>query len=139
SSACLSLAVLATDAAAQNYPARPITIVVPFAPGGPTDSAARVVANALAKQTNATFIVENAPGAGATIGTTKVSQAAPDGYTLLWGSASIAITTHLYDNLQYDPVKSFSPIGLVGEQPYVLVINPKNGFQDVAQLIDFAK
>lgn len=128
----LGFAAFGTAAQAEQFPERPVTIVVPFAAGGPTDTSARIVARALAAQTGKSFVVENVPGAGATIGATKVAQAKPDGYTVLWGSGStLAMTPHLYKSLKYDPIKSFAPVGKVVEQPFVLVTNPSVGVQDV--------
>lgn len=116
------------------------TIVVPFATGGPTDASARIVASALGKDTGQTFIVENVPGAGSTIGATRVAQAKPDGFTLLWGSgSSLAIAPHLYANVKYDPVKSFAPVGLVVAQPFVLVVRQDAKIQSVADLVATAK
>lgn len=137
-SACLSLLMI-TGVAAQEYPSRPVTIVVPFATGGPTDTSARITAAALAKQTGGTFVVENIPGAATTIGATKASQAPADGYTLLWASNSITITPHLHPNLRYDPVRSFSSIGMVAEFPYVFAVSPSREYRNVADLIKAAK
>lgn len=116
------------------------TIVVPFAVGGPTDTSARIVAQALAKEIGTPFVVENAPGAGATIGTTKVAQAKPDGHTLLWGSASsLATAPHLYSTLRYDPIRSFEPIGQVVAQPFILAIKPSPDVKNIKDLIAKAK
>lgn len=132
----LGFAALGTAAQAEQFPERPVSIVVPFAAGGPTDTSARIVARALAAQTGKTFVVENVPGAGATIGATKVAQSKPDGYTVLWGSGStLAMTPHLYKSLKYDPVKSFAPVGKVVEQPFVLVTNPAVGAQDLRDFV----
>jgi len=134
------IAATSAPALAQNYPDRPVSIVVPFAVGGPTDTSARIVAAALGAQTGATFIVENVPGAGATIGATKVAQAKPDGYTLLWGSgSSLAMTPHLYSNLKYDSVKSFTPVGSVVAQPFVLVVPQTSGIKTLPDLVARAK
>lgn len=142
-SACLTACSIATagmSAAAQAYPAKPVSIIVPFAVGGPTDTSARVVASALAKELNATFVVENVPGAGATIGTTRVAQSAPDGYTLLWGtSSSLAIAPHIYTSLKYDPIKSFAPISTVATGPFILAVKPALGVDSVDGLVAKAK
>lgn len=136
----LGLAALCLSAHAEDYPTRPVTIVVPFAAGGPTDLSARIVAGALGKATGANFIVENVPGAGATIGATKVAQATPDGYTLLWGSGStLAMTPHLYKSLRYDPIKSFAPVGLVCSQPFVLVARSTLGVNNIHDFISLLK
>ena len=129
----------AAAAPAADYPNKPVTIVVPFASGGPTDTSARVVATALAKQLNAPFVVENVPGAGSTIGTAKVAAARPDGYTLLWGTASaLAIAPHLQE-VRYDPVGSFAPISLVVAAPFILVAKPALGVKNTDELVKLAK
>lgn len=136
-----ALALLAAGAGAQDFPgSRPVSIVVPFATGGPTDTSARIVSAAMARETGASFVIENVPGAGATIGVTRVAQARPDGYMLLWGSgSSLAMTPHLYSNLKYDPIKSFAPVGLVVAQPFVLVVKPGLGVKSVRELVALAK
>lgn len=126
--------------AADAFPTKPVSIVVPFAVGGPTDTSARVVANALAKALNTSFVVENVAGAGATIGSTKVAQSRPDGYTLLWGtSSSLAIAPHIYKNLRYDPVSSFAPISTVATGPFILAAKPSLDANSVDQLVAQAK
>ena len=131
------LAVFAGAAAAQapDYPARPVTLLVPWNAGGNIDVVARVAAQALQKQTGRNFLVENAPGAGSMIGTTRVATAKPDGYTLLWGSSSaFVILPHLSSNVRYHPVNSFEPISWAGGAPYVLVVNadsPVRTFRDL--------
>jgi tripartite-type tricarboxylate transporter receptor subunit TctC len=133
-------AFAAAPAHAQAYPTRPVSIVVPYAPGGPTDATARIVAQSLQKQSGGIFIVENTPGAGTTIGAAKVAKAAPDGYTLLWGGlSSHAMAPHLYQRLSFDPHKSFEPISMVASSPYVLVVNVNSPIRTVAELIGKAK
>jgi tripartite-type tricarboxylate transporter receptor subunit TctC len=133
-------AFAAAPAYAQGYPTRTVSIVVPYAPGGPTDATARIVAQSLQKQSGGIFIVENTPGAGTTIGTAKVAKAAPDGYTLLWGGlSSHAMAPHLYQRLSFDPHKSFEPISTVASSPYVLVVNVNSPIRTVAELIGKAK
>ena len=101
--------------AAADYPARPVTLVVPYPPGGGVDAMARVVAAKLSDALHQQFIVDNRAGAGGTIGTRAVAQAAPDGYTLLLGhTGTISINPTLYTHAGYDPRKDFAPIGLVG-------------------------
>jgi tripartite-type tricarboxylate transporter receptor subunit TctC len=129
-----------TLAHAGNYPDRAVTIVVPYAPGGATDASARLVAQALQKQAGGSFIVENVPGAGTTIGTAKVARAAPDGYTLLWGGlTSNAMAPHLYKQLSYDGSTSFAPISMIATQPYVLFVNAKSPIRTVHDLVTKAK
>lgn len=111
-----------TPATTPNYPSRPVTLVVPFAAGGATDTLARVMGRALEKYTGQPFVVENAGGAGATLGTAKVAAANPDGYTLLLGgSSALVMAPHLYSKLKYDPFTSFEPIAKIAYAPYVLV------------------
>lgn len=125
---------------AQTYPAKPVKIVVPFPPGGPTDLVGRFVANKLSDATGQTFVVENRAGAGGTIGSETVAQAAADGYTLLYGSTStLAMAPGLYKKLGYDPRKSFAPISLVSSGPMLIAVNSAVPATSLAQLIALAK
>lgn len=125
---------------AEDYPARPVSIVVPFAPGGPSDVSARVVAKALSEEFGSQFVVENLPGAGAVVGTTKVANAKPDGYSLLWGTSSaLAMAPNLNPNITYDPVKSFAPIAQVTAAPFVLITKPSLGVKTVSELVKLAR
>src|SRR4030095_8240341 len=109
--AIFGAALAATPAAAQNYPTRPVTIIVPFAAGGPTDIVARIVAEYFSKTLGQQFIVENIAGAGGTTGSTRAAQAAPDGYTIEMGHMGThGAAPALYPNLQYAPAKAFEPI-----------------------------
>jgi tripartite-type tricarboxylate transporter receptor subunit TctC len=116
-------ALLATSAFAE-YPDKPITIVVPFAAGGPTDKVARDLAESLRKPLNATVIIENVGGAGGTLGATKVAKAAPDGYTLLLAHAGISTAPALYRNLQYKTLEDFEYLGMINEVPMTLIAKP---------------
>jgi tripartite-type tricarboxylate transporter receptor subunit TctC len=119
------LVALCTSAAgAQDYPSRPVRVVVPFSPGGAVDGPMRVIAQELSKRLGAQVIVDNKPGAGATIGTDVVAKAPPDGYTLLLASQTNAISATLYPKLSYDPIEDFAPISLLGREPGVLVVHP---------------
>lgn len=124
---------------AQSYPNRPIKLIASFPPGGPLDVMARLVAQRL----SATFgqtIVENRPGAGGTLGAKAVATAEPDGYTLLLGSsASLAIGPALYGNAGYDPVKSFIPVAMVSNVPYVMVAANNAPFKNVPELLAYAR
>lgn len=113
-SALVALAVLvATNAqAAEDYPSHAITMIVPFAPGGPSDISGRALADAMSKQLHQTIIIENDGGAGGNIGATKAAHANPDGYTMMFTNFSIALSPALYDNLDYDAVKDFSSVGV---------------------------
>lgn len=135
-----SLALLALPAAAQDYPARIIAMVVPYSAGGPTDAMARSLANALKPVLGQTMIVDNRVGAGSNIGAEFVARALPDGYTLMFGtSAPLAINQYLYPNLKYDPLKSFAPIIQVGYLPNVLLVNPSVPAKNVRELIAYVK
>ncbi len=118
----LALAPLAAPALAQaRFPDRPITVVVPFAAGGPTDTVARLVAEAMGRDLGGTVVVENVGGAGGTLGAQRVAQARPDGYTLLVHHIGMATIPTLYRRLAYDPVNGFEPVGLITEVPMTLV------------------
>jgi tripartite-type tricarboxylate transporter receptor subunit TctC len=129
-----------TFALAQGYPMRPVKIVVPFPPGGPTDIVGRLVATKLSDSLGQQFVVENRAGAGGTVGSEAVTQAAADGYTLLYGSTStLAMAPSLYRQLAYDPRKSFAPISLVSIGPLLIVVNASVPARTLAQLIALAK
>jgi tripartite-type tricarboxylate transporter receptor subunit TctC len=132
--------VTLNGAVAADYPARTVTLVVPYPPGGGVDAMARVVAAKLSDALHAQFIVDNRPGAGGTIGTRAVAQAAPDGYTLLLGhTGSISINPSLYTHAGYDPRKDFSPIGLIASMPVALLANPAFPAKSVAEFVTMAK
>ena len=127
------LMVASRRAVAADYPARAVTLVVPYPPGGGVDAMARVVAAKLSDAMRAQFIVDNRPGAGGTIGTRAVAQAAPDGYTLLLGhTGTISINPSLYVHAGIDPRKQFAPIGLVASMPVALLANPSFPAKTVA-------
>lgn len=128
----------ATVALAQDYPARPIRLVIPFAPGGSVDLIARTVATGLTKRLGQQVQPDNRGGAGATIGTDIVANAAPDGYTLLQMSLSHAVNPSVY-KLKYDPIKSFAPIVFLGSGPSVLTVHPSVPVSSVSDLIALAK
>lgn len=135
------LTVFAPGAQAQvdDYPSKPITIVVGYPPGGSTDLTGRVVATELAKKLNATVVVENIGGAGGAIGAQKVIKAVPDGYTLLVGANNeIAINRLVSSTVKYS-YKDFTPVGLIASQPMVLVASTKSGVKNTAQFIEQAK
>ncbi|HUL89234.1 MAG TPA: tripartite tricarboxylate transporter substrate binding protein [Pseudolabrys sp.] len=126
--------------AAADYPARTVTLVVPYPPGGGVDAMARVVAAKLSDAMHTQFIVDNRPGAGGTIGTRAVAQAAPDGYTLLLGhTGTISINPSLYTHAGYDPRKDFAPIGLVASMPVALLAHPSFPAKSIADFIAMAK
>jgi tripartite-type tricarboxylate transporter receptor subunit TctC len=139
----LAVAMLASAAAgavAQTYPARPVTIVLPYAAGGNTDAIARTLANRLEQRLGQPFVIEQRLGAASVIGATYVARAAPDGYTILIGtSTTMAINVSVYKNLPYDPTRDIVPIALVAGVPFILVINPALPVKSLAELAAYAK
>ena len=121
------------------YPNRPIKLIVPFGPGGFTDVVARVLGQKLGQSMGTSFVVENKPGAGSTIGTNEVAKAAPDGYTLVMISTTHTVSPAIYKNLPYDPIKSFTPVGKLVDSAYVLLSHPKLPVNNVKELIALAK
>jgi tripartite-type tricarboxylate transporter receptor subunit TctC len=124
---------------AQGYPARPVRIIVPFAPGGPADILARVIAERLGGRLGQQFYVENQPGAGGNIGMGNAAHAAPDGYTLVLVSTSFTVNPSLYEKIPYDPIKDFAPITLAVNVPNVLAVNPSVPVHDVKELAALVK
>jgi tripartite-type tricarboxylate transporter receptor subunit TctC len=125
--------------AADAYPARPIHVIVPFSPGGAVDGPMRLIAQELGKRLGQPVVVENKPGAGATIGTDVVAKAAPDGYTLLLASQTNAISATLYSKLPFDPIEDFAPITLIGREPGVVVVNPAVPARTLQEFIAYVK
>ena len=138
---CLAgaLGCCALPAIAADYPTRPIKVIVPFSPGGAVDGPMRVIAQELCKRWGQQVIIENRPGAGATIGTDVVAKAAPDGYTLLLASQTNAISATLYRKLPFDPIEDFATISLIGREPGVLVVNPALPVKTLQEFIAYAK
>jgi len=133
------LAVTAPMRAA-DYPVRPVTLVVAFTPGGPSDVLARIVGKKMEQLLGAPFVIENRPGAGGNIAAEGVARAAPDGYTLLMGNNSILATNEsLYKHINYSPEKDFMPITLVGTQANILVVNPDVPARSLKELIALAQ
>src|SRR5476651_120874 len=138
--ALAAFAILSVPAGAQDYPNRPITLVVPFPPGGSTTIVARTITDKLAEILGQQIIVDNRGGAGGTIGTKSVAKSEPDGYTLALGyTGTLAIGPSLYANVGYDPRKDFAPIGRIGTAPNTLVVHPSFPAKTVAELISYAK
>ena len=134
------LLLLASLAAAEDYPARPVRVVVPLSPGGFADTPTRILTPKLSEQLGRQFFVENRPGAGGTIGWDFVAKQPPDGYTLAITGTTHLISSHLYKKLQYDPFKDFTHISMMAVGPYVLVVNPKKApVSSVKELIAAAK
>jgi tripartite-type tricarboxylate transporter receptor subunit TctC len=143
---CLAAVVLhvaALAAVAQTevrYPARPVTMVVPFTAAGPTDALARILAHGMRQNLGQSVVIDNKPGAGGNIGAVHVVKATADGYTLLFGSSGpLVINTSLYKNAGFDPLKDFTHIAYVGEIPNVLVVNASSPVQTLPELVAYAK
>jgi tripartite-type tricarboxylate transporter receptor subunit TctC len=133
-------AVTVCDAAAQTYPARSIRFIVPFSPGGASDTAARIVGQKLSERWGQQVVVENRPGAGGTIGTDLAAKAAPDGYTLLMGSSTeLVVNPHLYPKLTYNTLRDFVPVALIASTPLLVVVHPSVPAKTVKELVALAK
>ena len=136
----LIAAGVAGPGAAQDYPTRPITLVVPYAAGGGNDVMARTVAEKMSRTLGQQIVVDNRPGAGGNIATRQVAKAAPDGYTLvIGGTGTLAVNPTLYANAGYDPRKDFAPIGLIGESALIVLVHPSLSAHSIHELIDLAK
>jgi len=136
------LAIAASPAAsfAEDFPARAVTIIVPQPPGGGTDIISRIVAQQLSEQLGKPVVVENKPGAGTLVGSEAAAKSAPDGYTLLAGlTANMAVNPSLFKKLPYDPIRDFTPIGMMAEFPFVLVVSKDFPAKSVKELIAMAK
>ena len=136
--AVLVALALTSAAFAQDYPNRPVRLIVPFPPGGSNDVVGRLVAKQLSTELGQQVFVDNHPGAGGVIGTQAAANAAPDGYTLLVVSLAHAVNPALY-KLDYDPIKSFEPVAILATGPNVLVVNPEMPVHSVKELIALAK
>ncbi|HVI68392.1 MAG TPA: tripartite tricarboxylate transporter substrate-binding protein, partial [Bradyrhizobium sp.] len=139
----LALAVASAviaGARADDYPSRPIRLIVPFAAGGAADSVARILGKRVGEALRQTIVVEDRGGGGGTIGTELVKKSDPDGYTLLLGqSGPISINPGIYTKLSYDPEKDFAPISMTTAYPYIVVVNPALGVKTLAELVALAK
>src|SRR5438874_7839094 len=130
----------AVPANAQDYPTRPITLVVPYSAGGGNDVMARIVAEKMSRSLGQQIVIENKGGAGGSIATRQVAKAAPDGYTLgLGGTGTLAINPTLYPNVGYDPRKDFAPVGLIAASALVICLNTSLPVRSVGDLITLAK
>ena len=135
----VALAMISSTALAQSYPSRPITLLVPFAAGGPTDTVARVTAQSMSKLIGQPIIIENALGAGGTIAATRASRAEPDGYTVLIHHIGMATAATLYRKLAYDTKTAFAPIGLVTNAPMTVIGRPDLPPNTLAELVAYIK
>ena len=135
-----SAVFMAIPASAQDYPTRPVTLIVPFPPGGSTTIVARIIADKLAEALGTQIVVDNRGGAGGTIGTRAVARSEPDGYTIVLGyTGTLAIGPTLYSNVGYDPRKDFAAIGRIGTAPNTLVVHPSFNVTSVGELVAYAK
>lgn len=138
--ALAALFVPGHSASAADYPTRPVTLVLGFAPGGPSDVLARLVTRKMEQILGQPVVIDNRPGASGAVAAQAVARAAPDGYTLLLGNSSIlSINPQLYPNVGYDPVKDFEPISLVGTQTSVIYVHPSVAAKSLTELIAYAK
>jgi tripartite-type tricarboxylate transporter receptor subunit TctC len=138
--AALAIGGPLAPAAAQTYPNRPVTLVIPFPPGGSTSIVGRTVADKMSEILGQQIVVDNRGGAGGTIGTRAVAKSTPDGYTLLLGyTGTLAIGPTLYKNAGYDPRKDFAPIGMIGHAPNSLVVHPSTPAKTVQELVAHAR
>jgi len=136
----LAFALVVGGAAAQDYPSRPITLVVPYAAGGGNDVMARIVAEKMSKSLGQQIVIENKGGAGGSIATRQIARAAPDGYTLgLGGTGTLAINPTLYPNVGYDPRRDFAPVGLIATSALVVLVNNTIPAKTIPELIALAK
>jgi tripartite-type tricarboxylate transporter receptor subunit TctC len=124
---------------AQNYPVRPVRIIVPFSPGGATDVPARILAQRLSEAFGHQIVIDNRPGAGGVLGADAVAKAPPDGYTLLLTATTHVISASLYKKLPYDAIRDFAPVMLIGSGPNVLTVHPSLPAKNVRELIALAK
>lgn len=133
-------ALLATTANAQTWPAKPITWIVPFAAGGPTDALARHIAERVSREVGQSIIIDNSPGAGGTVGATKAARAPADGYTMLVGHMGyMGAAPALYKKLSYDPVKDFAPVFRLPDTPMVLMVRKDHPAKDVREFVDYGR
>lgn len=138
--AAVAVLAMAAGAQAQDYPARPITIVVPFPPGGSTDVSARALLPKMTELLGQPVVIDNRPGSGGNIGTGYVARAVPDGYTLLWTvNPSISMNKHMFKDLPYDPQKDLTPISLAATTLMALVVHPSVPATTVKELVDYVK
>ena len=134
-----AMIALAGRARAGGYPERPVRIIVPFAPAGPTDIMARIMAAHLGERLGGSFVVENRAGAGGNIGAGVVAHGEADGYQLLLTSSALVVNPGLYKRVPYDPYKDYAPIAELGTSPNVFIADPKSGFTSIAQVVAKAK
>jgi tripartite-type tricarboxylate transporter receptor subunit TctC len=134
-----ALPTLSRIARAQVYPARPVRVLVGYAPGGPADTIARLIGQALSERLGQPLIIENRPGAGSNIAADAVAKAAPDGYTLLLATAANAINTTLYNDLKYDFSRDFAPVATLTREPLIMAVSPSGPAKTLSEFIGYGK
>jgi len=134
-----SVSLAASASATGSYPSKPVSIIVPFAPGGGSDNVSRYIATRLSEKTKAQFLIDNRPGAGTNIGNEAAARAAPDGQTLLFGQVALSINPFVYKKLRYDTDKDFVPVVQIATSPTVLVVTKSFPEQDLKGLIRYVK
>lgn len=139
SALCAGLLGTVPAAHAQSYPGKPVTMIIPFPPGGTLDVVGRMLAQKLGEQMGQTFVVENRPGGAGTIGAIAVMKAAPDGYTLLFSPSTLVTTPMTMKSAPYDPAKDFAPVALVAKAPLAVAINKSLPITDVKSLLAYAR
>jgi tripartite-type tricarboxylate transporter receptor subunit TctC len=137
--ACAAILLCYGQSAQAAWPDRPITLIIPFAPGGPPDIIARILSVTLSQTLGQQLIIDNRAGAAGNIGMGQAARAKPDGYTLMLTSTAIAVNPALFKNLPYDPIKDFAPISELVNAPNVLVVHPDSGIKTIADLVAQAK
>src|SRR4051812_6145596 len=137
--AMIAVSGLALAAAAQSYPSRPVTLVVPFAAGGPTDTIARILAERMGRALGQPVIVENTAGAGGTIAVTRVVRSAPDGYTLFIGHNGPMVIAPAMQHVSFDPLADLEPVAMVATNPQIIVSHPGVAAKDLKELISWAR
>lgn len=136
---CGALAMLAGTASAATYPDKPIKLVIPYAPGGPTDVLGRIVAERLGRVLKQPIVIENKSGAAGLIAMDQVAKATPDGYTLLLGDLNLAVSPALNASLRFDPVKDFAPIGMIATSPMLMLVPSVSPITSAQEFVAFAK
>src|SRR6476646_9242858 len=134
-----AFAAVPRKAWAESYPTRAVRVVVPFAPGGPTDIFARLIVQKLSEQLGKQFYIENVGGASGSIGTAQVARAAPDGYTILFNVNSFVINPIFFEKVAYDPFRDFEPVMLAARNDVIFAINPSLSVKTVAEFVAYAK
>lgn len=135
----VAFSVVCAQSGAQDYPTRPIRMIVPFAPGGGSDISGRILADGLSQKLGQTIIVDNRPGAGSTIGADIAAKASADGYTLFLGNISLAFNASLYRNLPFDAIRDFATVSLVVDQPNIMVANPSLPARSLKEFVALAR